>query len=273
MPTIRRLVLLLPLGFILACSDGTTPSPTSLDPVDGPQFSASGGGGQVKVEVCHRREDGSFDLIVIGEPGFDAHVAHGDAVPGDPVPDMSGYVFDDACVPVAAVCPEGMAFVDDLFCIDRWEAHVVPHNTTFMAATAAGVLPQGDITQVEAEAMCQMAGKRLCTDAEWLRACRGPESFTYPYGNVYDPNACNEGNFPDGTLELTGANAACVSAENVFDLHGNLEEWTADPLGTFRGGYYFSTNLNGDGCLYRTTAHNVHHRDVQIGFRCCADSD
>jgi hypothetical protein len=88
-----------------ACSDGTAPTPTSLDPVGDPQFSTSGGG-QVKVEVCHRRMDGSYNLITIGEPGFDAHVAHGDAAPGEPVPGMPGYRFDDTCLLVPAVADQ-----------------------------------------------------------------------------------------------------------------------------------------------------------------------
>jgi formylglycine-generating enzyme required for sulfatase activity len=57
----------------------------------------------------------------------------------------------------------------------------------------------------------------------------------------------------------------------VLDLMGNLHEWTADPAGTFRGGFYVDTVRNGPGCLYRTTAHDVGHRDYSTGFRCCAD--
>jgi hypothetical protein len=59
-----------------------------------------GGGGKVKVEVCHRTMNGSYNLINIGEPAFDAHIDHGDAAPGEPVPELPGYLFDDACAPV-----------------------------------------------------------------------------------------------------------------------------------------------------------------------------
>ena len=45
----------------------------------------------------------------------------------------------------------------------------------------------------------------------------------------------------------------------------------ADPAGTFRGGFYVDTVRNGDGCLYRTTAHDRGHWDYSTGFRCCAD--
>jgi hypothetical protein len=97
----RRLVLLLPLGFLLACSDSTAP-PTSLDTIDELQLNASGGGGQVKVEVCHRTAEGSYNLITIGEPAFDSHVAHGDASPGEPVPANGTFRFDGTCALVPA---------------------------------------------------------------------------------------------------------------------------------------------------------------------------
>jgi formylglycine-generating enzyme required for sulfatase activity len=72
-------------------------------------------------------------------------------------------------------------------------------------------------------------------------------------------------------LALTGAHAGCVTAEGAFDMMGNLHEWTADPAGTFRGGYYVDTKLNGNGCLYATTAHDASYWDYSTGFRCCAD--
>ena len=75
---------------------------------------------------------------------------------------------------------------------------------------------------------------------------------------------------PDG-LARTGAHPGCVSADGLYDLMGNLHEWTADPAGTFRGGFYVDTMINGNGCLYRTTAHDVSHSDYSTGFRCCAD--
>jgi formylglycine-generating enzyme required for sulfatase activity len=72
-------------------------------------------------------------------------------------------------------------------------------------------------------------------------------------------------------LARTGANAGSERADGVMDLMGNLHEWTADPAGTFRGGFFVDTRLNGEGCLYRTTAHDPSHWDYSTGFRCCAD--
>jgi hypothetical protein len=57
-----------------------------------------------KVAVCHYDTDtGTWVLIQVSDNGsaVDKHLAHGDAYPGDPVPNMPGYHFDGACVPVA----------------------------------------------------------------------------------------------------------------------------------------------------------------------------
>lgn len=54
-------------------------------------------------------------------------------------------------------------------------------------------------------------------------------------------------------------------------MMGNLNEWTADANGTYRGGYYVDTAINGQGCLYTTTAHDMDYLDYSTGFRCCAD--
>jgi hypothetical protein len=134
--------------------------------------------------------------------------------------------------------------------------------------SAAGVTPLVNVSQIEAEAACEKAGKRLCTDAEWLRACGGPDGLLYPYGPALVPGACNDTNV---AIALTGGFAACVTAEGVYDMVGNVGEWTHDPAGTFRGGYFGDTWINGEGCRYATIAHDASHRDEVTGFRCCSD--
>jgi sulfatase modifying factor 1 len=223
-------------------------------------------------------------------------------VPGNPVVEESG---DPGCLP-------GMVLITD-YCIDRYEASLQFASTgvvwspyrppglgdTLRAISVRGATPQGYIDQLSAGVACAASGKRLCTDAEWLRACQGPGGWTYPWGNSAQPGTCNDARavhpaveyygttdpwiyehldqpclnqLPAG-LERSGERAGCVSAEGPQDMMGNLHEWTSDPNGTFRGGFYVDTALNGPGCLYTTTAHASSHWDFSTGFRCCADVD
>jgi hypothetical protein len=200
-------------------------------------------------------------------------------------------------------CPAGMAHVAT-FCVDRFEASLIGWSPfqrpagVHPAASRRGAVPQGYISQVQAGASCAAAGKRLCADAEWLRACQGPTTTTYPYGQTRQPGTCNDARSLHPAVELygtsdawiyshldspclnqlahgldrTGALTGCVTAEGAFDMMGNLHEWTADPAGTFRGGYYVDTVLNGNGCLYATTAHDPSYADYSTGFRCCANA-
>jgi hypothetical protein len=172
-----------------------------------------------------------------------------------------------------------------------------PGSLTVKAETSPGRQPQGYISGTQSAAACARAGKRLCTLAEWLAACQGAEKRTYPYGTTYVAKACNEGRTPHPVIEFygtdvgvwdslhmndaginqqadtvanSGAYTQCVTPEGVADLVGNLHEWVAD--GSFKGGYYVDAKINGDGCLYRTTAHAMSYHDYSTGFRCCADS-
>jgi hypothetical protein len=185
---------------------------------------------------------------------------------------------------------------------------VVPHSPpgglVFKAVSEPNVFPQGYISGVDAQAACVASGKRLCKPDEWRNACMGPKQTTFPYGNRRERGRCNDngrsslrffnpqlddkpehkwmwgyaGNMIDprlnqleGTLTRTGERSECTNEYGVYDMVGNLHEWVDDPDGTFQGGYYLDTHLNGDGCYYRTTAHPMSHLDYSTGFRCCAD--
>ena len=43
-------------------------------------------------------------------------------------------------------------------------------------------------------------------------------------------------------------------------------------LGQIQGGYYLDVEKNGEGCGYRTDAHENWYHDYSTGFRCCADA-
>lgn len=260
-----------------------------------------------QVLLCHVDSTGSFLLLERSRQDFASHLLHGDGIPGGAVPGLTGFVFSETCKAIEdsneGLCQEGMTHIDG-FCIDRWEASLKGHSpfdvpvSGGVAQAVQGVIPQGYISGEVAEAACKAVGKRLCTSSEWLRACQGPEISIFPYGNTYIDSACNEGrslhpvielfseetdwspeqmndsriNQLPNTVDSTGSNPVCMSAEGIYDLHGNLHEWVADPSGTFRGGFYVDAEINGKGCLYRTTAHGRTYHDYSTGFRCCSNA-
>jgi hypothetical protein len=169
---------------------------------------------------------------------------------------------------------------------------------TYVAKSVANVTPQAYVSAAAAALACTNAGKRLCAPVEWRAACGGSNGYAFPYGPTRVAKKCHDtGTAPMlvffssslahgfGPLELndprndqlpdtvakTGSSPDCVTDEGVFDMVGNLDEWTADPNGTFQGGYWLDTSLHGEGCAYRTIAHDFNYRDYSLGFRCCAD--
>jgi formylglycine-generating enzyme required for sulfatase activity len=69
-----------------------------------------------------------------------------------------------------------------------WSPYVNPGTQRVRAMSVRGVIPQAYMNKYQSAAACAEAGKRLCTYHEWLRACRGSEGWTYPYGNTRDQN-------------------------------------------------------------------------------------
>lgn len=58
-----------------------------------------------KVDVCHAEGNGGYHMINVSERALDAHLGHGDALPGEAVPGMEDSVFSDTCE-VAETEPE-----------------------------------------------------------------------------------------------------------------------------------------------------------------------
>jgi hypothetical protein len=141
-----------------------------------------------------------------------------------------------------------------------------------------GAIPTSNVSRDEAEQLCVARGKRLCTELEWERACKGPENTMHEYGDVYRESACATGVASDQAARRpSGEHAQCKSAFGVADMHGIVWEWTSSPwgraakdanLGVLRGGN------SAAGELVARCANGIGRppskKAPTMGLRCCA---
>jgi sulfatase modifying factor 1 len=170
------------------------------------------------------------------------------------------------------------------FCIDRFE---YPNQK--------GVYPWIAVSWYEAVDLCADEGKRLCSEEEWTFACEGEEATPYPYGYVRDAGICisdqhwrpyHESAFRprDGATAMaemdrlwqglrSGSQTRCKSPFGVYDMTGNVDEWTrssreGERPSILKGGYWGPVRTR---CRPATRSHDENHIFYQQGFRCCAN--
>jgi hypothetical protein len=137
-----------------------------------------------------------------------------------------------------------------------------------------GAIPLTNVSREEARTLCEQRDKRLCSELEWERACKGPDNKLYEYGDRYRPEVCGTGSRP--LLSPSGLRVGCKSDFGVHDLHGGVWEWTDSPWGrgsdddraAIRGGNDMAGRLVGRCANARPQAPN--RKSGAIGFRCCA---
>jgi hypothetical protein len=186
----------------------------------------------------------------------------------------------------------------------RYDSTATDHgfDSTRRPCSVPGKQPWTNVTKEEAEASCEKIGTswRLCTVAEWQGICKGMGNGVFPYGNTYNPTACNGYDYtaamtkPAATIP-TGAATMCVSdqssaaGDEFYDMSGNVKEWvitgaaSTSATGPYelRGGAYdiasfldnsvtpAVTRAPGLQCDASTPAPSVAVRLPSVGFRCC----
>jgi len=212
--------------------------------------------------------------VTITEPGW---VQRGNRLEPPPANDTKGR------------CPGDMVLAGPV-CIDRYEA-----------PNAKGRSPYAFRTAAEGQAWCEAREKRLCTDVEWERACRGRAGTTLPYGDTHRPGRCTDDKtwkspnwpvlathpHPAATREAdrlfdadpSGQRTQCKSADGAFDMTGNVAEWVKRTRNFHTRhdhvlmGCYWSGCFKGatPSCSSANTAHPGDFRTAEAGFRCCRD--
>ena len=112
----------------------------------------------------------------------------------------------------------------------HWEEGVYPEGK--------GDLPVTNVTWREALTYTLWAGKRLPTEAQWEKAARGADGRLFPWGDEYQKGWANVG--VDGAKALVsgGSYPKDVSPYHVFDMAGNVMEWTSSWYEAYPGNDY-----------------------------------
>jgi len=124
--------------------------------------------------------------------------------------------------------------------------------------------PLTNVTRAEAMAHCASRGARLCTELEWERACKGPNSEAYSTGARFEPECQRKPN-------------DCASGFEVLSLGIALREFTASDVIAQGSGAARGVALRGASEGSPRTDHRCAHRDagaesergLDLGFRCC----
>jgi gamma-glutamyl hercynylcysteine S-oxide synthase len=156
--------------------------------------------------------------------------------------------------------------------------------------------PVTGISWYEADAFARWAGKRLPTDAEWVKGALSPRTSMvstaprrrYPWGNSYAKDKANLWSSLRGTTVGVCEFASGSTVDGVCQMVGNVWEWTADPLATWiysgelssncseyrslRGGA-FDTYIESQASPLAASGDNAFARKHNIGFRCVLDLD
>ena len=119
--------------------------------------------------------------------------------------------------------------------------------------------PTTGLTREAAERACAERGRRLCSEVEWERACKGPGGAMFPGGPAWGGALCTQGSL-----------GRCASTEGALAMGTRLAEWTRDDIDTraiIRGaGAGATASLH--RCAARRTA-LAGQAGLELAFRCC----
>jgi hypothetical protein len=184
-------LFVLALTISLTACDTVDPDLASRDMASGPTAALSGG--REKVNVCHFDAGaGTYHRIEVAAPALAAHLGHGDARPGDPVPLQAGYVFNEACAPHLPLLLQ----------------QLTPIAITHESAAGAGSA-LGDVTGSVVAVDINLAPPRLNTSG-----CEASDFAGFPAGSIA---LIQRSGFCTFQLKVANAMAAGAAAVVIFN--------------------------------------------------------
>ncbi|HMV66990.1 MAG TPA: thioredoxin domain-containing protein, partial [Myxococcota bacterium] len=200
--------------------------------------------------------------------------------------------------PIPADVPEmrRVEYGDLKFMIDTFESSIVDGK----AHSGLHEIPAVRSSWFTAKEACEAAGKRTCSEEEWIAACQSArpvdddkdgqfaddliDGTAYPYGDFHEPGSCWEnhpnpsgpptGEPPPFRPVYTGEMPACVTPGGVYDMTGNVEEWVGtSPANAVLLGGAFDTPDDKARCYRRNDTFGAGYAAIRTGFRCCKGAD
>jgi len=135
-----------------------------------------------------------------------------------------------------------------------------------------GEKPHNMVSQDAASRLCTSVGKRLCSIEEWQAACKGNSNARYPYGSAYNQTKCATDLKSAKEPNRSGFKEHCRSWHGMYDMSGNVWEWTSTPAqreGLFlvAGGAWNTQDKS--SCAETSYSFYPQNEYPFVGFRCC----